>query len=169
MKNHDRQYTLAVCLAVFILLSGLSRLFTFQTAAQSLSPQEMITQAWELARQSGSYHYHSQVEQTTYPLPKLSNSGRAPQEDTVTLDGSVNVPEASMEMTLWQNGGGTLADGVSIRVENGKTFARTGQGEWTEINDVADLFAPNNDPLSFVDSGFTLCNAAAKRRQALRL
>ncbi|MDJ0756691.1 MAG: hypothetical protein QNJ45_24360, partial [Ardenticatenaceae bacterium] len=154
-----------VVLTASFLLANLFNFATRRSEAQPITPEERIEQAWELARASGSYDYFSQVEQTSYPLPSLANTSREPQTDLMTLDGSVNFPEESMEMTLWQNGGGQLEDGLTIRVADGKTEARIGENEWQEIGHVADAFAPNADPLMFVDSAVNVEFAGSETRQ----
>ena len=164
MQTHRPRFILVVLLLALLSIGAFLAL-TNRSQAQPLTAKEEIINAWGLAQASGTYNYHSQVQQVTYPVPKLSNTSRSPQEDTLTMSGSINLPAESMEMTLWQNAGGSLADGLSIRVEDGQTWARRGENDWVAIDDVANLFAPNNDPLSFVDSATNVQLAGTDTRQ----
>ena len=118
------------------------------------SPQQAVQQAWELAQDSGSYQYRSRVAQTTYPAPKLTNAGRSPREDHLGVEGSIDQPAGTMEMTLWKDASFAPDRGVEIRLENNRAYGRVGQGEWEEVDNVGDTFAPGGDPLGFL-SGIT--------------
>ena len=63
-----------------------------------------IRQAWQRAQQSGAYDFRSNIEQTTYPVPSLSNAGRSPRRDQLAMEGSIDQPGRTMEMSLWQDG-----------------------------------------------------------------
>ena len=118
--------------------------------AHQSSPDTIIRDAWQLAQASGQYNYRSQIEQTTYPAPKLTNAGRAPVEDFVALEGSVDLAARAMEFTLWQDASFDPNSGLSVKVEGDQAYGRSGQGTWEPIDNFADAFAPSGDPLAWL-------------------
>ena len=143
-------FTSSTIIAACIIL-----VFLFSKTAVSApddSPQDIINTAWELAHESGSYAYQTAVSQTIYPAPSLTNVGRQPEEETIALQGTVDLPADLMEMTIWQNGVPEPETGLSVRIENGEAYGRYGENEWQPIDNIANLFAPNQDPLGFLGS-----------------
>ena len=116
----------------------------------NMTPQEVIENAWKLAQQSGTYSFRSAIEQTTYPAPTITNAGRDPKQDTLAMEGDIDQPAETLEMTVWPDQSFNPETGIAIRVADNKTFQRTGQGEWEEIDNISDVFAPGGDPLGFL-------------------
>ncbi len=114
------------------------------------SPNAIIREAWQLAQASGQYDYRSQIEQTTYPTPKLINAGRPPVEDFVALEGSVDVDAQALAFTLWQDASFNPDTGLSVKVEGDQVYGRSGQGTWEPIDNFNDAFAPSGDPLAWL-------------------
>ena len=136
---------LVTCLAFLLVAPQLS------TAETPSTPEEILKQAWQNATSSGRYDYRTQIGQTAYPLPTLSNSGRPPTENHVAMAGSVDLRSETMDLTLWRHGGFDPNQGVQIKVENGRAYSRHGEnGAWEEIDNVTGLFAPAGDPLAFL-------------------
>ena len=138
-------------LIVLILLFCSVNLFSVDQAdSPAPRPQNAVVRAWELAQASGTYQYRSEIEQTTYPAPSITNAGRQPQQDHITLEGDIDIVAETMAMTLWTDSSYNPDTGIQIRVENGEAYGRLGEGKWEAIDNVADAFAPGGDPLSFV-------------------
>lgn len=116
----------------------------------ALTPRKAIEQAWEKAQNSGSYGYRAQIEQTTYPAPKVINTGSSPQKDNLAIAGTIDQDAGNMSMTVWLDGSFNPNTGYEIKVEGNQAYGRSGQGEWEEIENVADSFAPGSDPLGFL-------------------
>ena len=163
MKRINPRTLLILSVAVFCIFVWQRPYLT--NAQQPNSPEQIVQQAWEQAQASSTYDYRANLEQTTYPLPKLSNSGRTAVQDTLLIEGNVNQAEERLEMTLWQNGNTSLDAGLSIRVEAGVAYGRTGQNDWQEVNNVSDLFAPGGDPLGFLHAVTNLAEAGSETRQ----
>jgi hypothetical protein len=71
--------------------------------------------------------------------------------DRSYIEGEVNRADATMHMRMWSNGGCiAAAQGLELRVENGKTYGRIAGSAWEETEAIHDLFAPDNDPLSYL-------------------
>ncbi len=149
MKQHRTILTLIILvlglLGLTILLSPSS-----SAAADSLSPQAAVEQAWRLAEASGRYDFDTQIEQTAYPLPTLGNAGAAPIQDTFAMLGQVDLPNDQMEMTFWQDNSYDPNSGAAIRVEGSQTYGRVGQDEWQEVDNITDFAAPGGDPMAFL-------------------
>ncbi len=114
-----------------------------------------VLEAWQQLRQAGSYEFHSRVEQTILPGPRLSNVGRAAERQTYYISGSTDLPAERMLISMYQNSGSLLnsGDGVDIRLEDGKAFGRAAGEDWRELEDFsAELFAPGNDAASFLSA-----------------
>ena len=109
-----------------------------------------LDEVWQRAQTSGAYEFRTLIDQTIYPAPSLRNAGRPPQQDKVGMAGAINAYAQSFTMTLWRNATFDPAQGVKMKVENGRSYARTGLSEWEEVSGVTEGFAPAGDPLNFL-------------------
>ncbi len=121
-------------------------------ARADTSPQGLVLQAWELAQRSGSYHFATRLEQTTYPAPTIANVGVGSRVESVYLDGSADLPGETLQMRMWQDGGGVgdIAEAAEVRIEGDAAYGRVTGGEWSEIDNFAGSIAPGNDALGFL-------------------
>ena len=151
-------------------------LFTFlqtqtisaQEQAETSKAQQALEAVWQQAQTSGAYEFRTLINQTIYPAPKVSNAGRPPQKERVGIEGSINTYAESFNMTFWRNATFDPAQGIEMKVENGRSYARTSHSEWEEVGSITDSFAPAGDPLNFLagvshvqqgeDHTFTLAN-----------
>lgn len=124
----------------------------FWPTAEANSPIQAITKAWERVQASNTYRFDTHIEQTQYPLPALHNVGRAPQTDHIYVAGERHDTADLLEMTLWQGQRGTAESGLTVKRENGQTYRRTPHGTWEPHDGLTDLFAPNGDPLLFLQT-----------------
>lgn len=138
----------------------------------NISPEKIVQRAWLLAQQSGAYGFNTEIVQTIHPAPSLANVGSSSRVEQVYLQGQVNLPQETLQMALYQNGGSLLnpADGVEIRVEAERAFGRqlvaaplhptdpifavidsvAAQPGWEEIEDFSGAFAPGGDLMAFL-------------------
>lgn len=138
------------CLIVVFVVLTLIGWLPGKEAIAGREPTDVLEQAWGLAQQSGSYHYRSSVEQTIYPALTVQNAGRDPRVDHLGVEGQTDVLAETMSMTLWPDGSFNPQTGIEAKVENGQTYGRRGQGEWQELENTTDSFAPGGDPLGFL-------------------
>ena len=132
---------------VFVLVMMVLAFRPIITSAQNVN-DDPIPRAIELAAKSGSYDYHSFVEQTTYLAPSFGNAGRAPKVEQLGLSGSADAEADMIEMTLWQDGSFDPATGVEMQLRDGRSYARRGpNAEWEEISNISDSVAPDGDPM----------------------
>jgi subtilisin-like proprotein convertase family protein len=147
------RYTYRFCLLVLsiVLLSMGSALFPQISQADAPSPEQIVQRAWQHASALGVYRFATEVTQTTFPAPALSNVGRSSQQDTLYLEGQVDLPAHVMQISLWQ--GGSAADSTSaieVRLEGEQGYGRAPGGSWQEIDSFADAFAPGNDLMAYL-------------------
>lgn len=133
------------------LLAGL---FFFSPLASWAAPvpSQAVQVAWERAHELGAYHFTTQIEQTTYPAPALTNVGRSPRQETLHLEGSADLAARTMQLTLW-TGEGSVANpgsGVEVRIEGEQGYGRQTGGQWQPLGDLSGAFAPTNDHLSYL-------------------
>jgi hypothetical protein len=144
----QRLLPLTLLLLVGSLIGGLAFL-PHAAAARRTDP---ITAAWERARAAGRYEFTSNITQTTIPLASLVNVGRTSRSEQFYLEGQSDLAEQRMEFTLWSDGGSVLQaeSGISIRTEGGKSYGRRGAGEWQELDNFTESFAPQGDFLGYL-------------------
>ncbi len=134
------------------------------TAASTNPSMTAVQTAWENAQQSNTYTFDTRIEQTTFPLPALTNVGRQPQTDRVFLAGRRDRAQDLLEMTLWQHARGSDESGISVRSQDGRTFRRNAVGEWEEQDGINALFAPGGDPLTFLQTAKNIASLGTDTR-----
>ncbi len=149
MKRHP-SLRLFFVLAAALLCAAV--LMPQGSRARPLSAQEEVQSAWQRAQQAGAYRFATEIVQTTHPAPKLVNVGRGSRQDTLRIEGETSLPNRTLRMTLWQEGGSALnaRDGVEVRVEGDRAYGRPPGGTWEEIPDFSGAFAPGNDLLAYL-------------------
>jgi len=123
--------------------------------AASTSPpfgQDPVKAAWRRAQDSGVYRFSTTIVQKTHPAPTLANVGRTSREERTYLEGETNLPESTLQMTLWRNGGSVMkrGDGVELRIDGDRAQGREIGGLWHEIDADAAAFAPGNDLMAYL-------------------
>ena len=123
----------------------------FPQWTQAAAP-DPVTAAWQRARAAGNYRFTSDVTQVTLPLATLANVGRTSRSEELYMEGQNDLHAQQMAFTLWTEGGSVLQaeSGVSVRTEDGKTFARRGAGEWEVVDDMTGAIAPQGDFLGYL-------------------
>ena len=68
------------------------------------------------------------------------------------MEGSVDLPARTLQLSLWQGAGSLLipGDGVEIRIEGDQAYGRQSGGQWQEIDDFSGSFAPGGDLLVYL-------------------
>ncbi len=147
---HRRIWLLLVVILVGVLLLGRTVMPQIATA----SPPDPITAAWEQVRTAGSYHFDADVTQLTVPIAKVTNVGRTSRTEQLHLAGQSDLRAQTLQLHLWSDGGSVLQTegGVAVKVENGRTFARRGAGEWQVADGAVDGLAPQGDFLAYLQA-----------------
>ena len=116
------------------------------------TPRDPIVGAWEAARAVGSYAFTTDIRQVTIPSARITNVGRSSKNQLLHLEGQADLQQELLEMTLWTDGGNTAQpnSGVSVKVADGQTYTRQGDGEWQVTDNLLDGVAPGGDFLGFL-------------------
>ena len=112
-----------------------------------------VTAAWQKAKASGSYDFDADMTQVTIPNATVTNVGRSSRTEQIHLEGQNNLTAKSMMMRIYSEGGSLLdqSGALQVKVENGKTLVRKGEGNWQEEPAFsADSLAPAGDFMSFL-------------------
>jgi type II secretory pathway pseudopilin PulG len=169
IKSRSQQSKYLFHALFLLILTGVLLLSVWQSpmaqAEEPVTPQQVIAQAWQLAQDSGRYAFDSQINQTTYPLPSLTNAGRPPENQQIALAAQVDKMAETSEITFWRGLQGLPEQGMTIRTEDGRSQQRLGTGEWEIVNENTDFFAPNNDPLTFLQVATNIQDAGTDSRQ----
>ena len=128
-----------------------------------------ITAAWERVQAAGSYHFSSDVTQTTTPSASVRNVGRRSQTDQIYLEGMADIDATAMEFRLWSGSGSLLQDGSSLaaRVADGKTYTKQNEGEWQEASDFTQSLAPAGDFMSYLVAARDITDLGEETRAGL--
>lgn len=161
-------WTLLKPLAVVFLLIVLA--FTVkQVSSTPPSPEDELRAAWQQARASGAYDYHTTIIQTTWPLPKLENVGLSSKQHRLYLEGQTDLTSRFMQMRLWAEGGHapTGQKGIEIRVDDGQAQGRVDGGEWQAVDNVTQIFAPDYDALTYLVAARNVVKAGQDSRAGI--
>ncbi len=150
MKFHTARHRREL-LAIVLLIGVLAGLTLHPAWTRAAAP-DPVTAAWQHATSAGNYRFTSDLTQTTLPLATIANVGRTSRTETLYLEGQNDLRARQMAFTLWSAGGNVLnaESGVSVRMEDGKTYARQGAGEWEVVDDMTGAIAPQGDFMSFL-------------------
>jgi hypothetical protein len=135
-----------------MLVLGAAGALALSPAWTRAAAPDPATAAWQRARAAGNYRFTSDVTQVTLPLATLTNVGRTSRSEELYMEGQNDLRAQQMAFTLWTEGGSVLQaeSGVSVRTEDGKTFARRGAGEWEVVDDMTGAIAPQGDFLGYL-------------------
>jgi hypothetical protein len=125
------------------------------------TPADALQRAWQAAEAIAAYRYHTTIDQTSTPLPTLANVGTGPRQQQIYLEGSVNRAAQSMQMKLWNEDGNVIqgAGALELEVAHGVARGRVDGGEWEEVDDFSNFFAPGQDPLGFIRAAHNVTQA----------
>jgi hypothetical protein len=128
-----------------------------------------LAAALERARAAGSYDFTSDITQVSVPTSKVTNVGRTSRTDRFHLEGQSNLAARSLQMHMW-SGDGSVANpdsGVAVKIEDGKTYVRSGQDPWKEREGLLDSFAPEGDFMAFLAAMRDLVAHPAETRSGI--
>ncbi len=150
MGHRNHRYDVALGIAGLVLL--LASLVGSKVSQAAPSAGAAVDHAWRRAQEAGVYHFSTEIVQTTYPAPAVTNAGRRSQTERLYLEGRVNTPAHQMALTLRPEGGNVLSrqDSFEIRVDGNQAYGRKPGGEWQEIQDFSGAFAPAGDLLAYL-------------------
>jgi len=146
------RYGVIITLVAFILLALAAIPWTIQ-ADSPPSPEDVVRQAWQRARELGEYHFATRMEETSYPAPTVANVGKSSRKETLYIEGDVDLSQHLVQMKLWP-GDGRLSNpnGVAeMRFERGHSYFRVVGGQWEEAEDYSYMdVVPGDDALAYL-------------------
>lgn len=153
--------------AIVVFITLIFSLFAIRPLSLWAEPAARAVQAaWQQANDIGQYRFAAEIVQTTRPLPTLANAGKSSQTERLYIEGSTDTAAESMSLKLWSEGGSAaLGQGaVEIRVADGRTLGRVNNGSWQEVDNMTDFFAPNGDPLQFLNTAEQITELGRENR-----
>ncbi|MEM7127834.1 MAG: LamG-like jellyroll fold domain-containing protein [Chloroflexota bacterium] len=151
-RDRDKQSNIPIFALMALILVLIASAFNLPTQiAAAISPYQQLVQAWTKAGDIGRYDYRSTAQQITYPAPALANIGQPPKKDNLAAQGQFDNLADELSFTFWLDGSFNPDTAIDVRSDGEKTWSRQGQGEWEEVQDVSGTFAPNGDPLAFLN------------------
>ena len=111
-------------------------------ASSNLSAESQVQAAWRNANSADSFHFATDLAQTTYPAPALTNVGRSSRTDSMHIEGTFDRPNQTMLMSLWNGGGSVLnaQDALELRVVGDVAEGRVSGGEWEKVDQTTIRF-----------------------------
>ncbi|HSH01807.1 MAG TPA: LamG-like jellyroll fold domain-containing protein [Anaerolineae bacterium] len=138
---------------------------TAVTANSSPEPTKSLQQAHQQIAHSEQYEFTTRIEQKSYPLPSLSNSGRQPQVDVMSVAGTIAVERDEADFTIWQNEIGAVEAGLQFRRVDGSWSERRFGGEWEERGEVLTGLLDGGNPLLFLQTATDVTLVGREERQ----
>jgi hypothetical protein len=140
---------LAALLVVMLVIAALGTAMR-TSASESTNP---LVAAWDAGRSTGSYHFRSDVVQTTTPIATVANAGRTSESQTLFMEGDSDVTATAMELTVWSGAVEPDAgNSMGMRVVDGAASQRLGSGEWEPSGSALDTVVPPGDFLAYLDA-----------------
>ena len=137
--------------AFAFILSGIAILQTISPVAlaQQADPTaaDAVQSAWDLAKDAATYHYTSDIKQTTYPAPAIENIGKPPRVDNFLAIGEFDqiAEKMSLELTTQDK------QWVEVEIDGLEARGRTSvDGEWESLGSLDEFLIPGGDPLGFL-------------------
>ncbi|MBI1298337.1 hypothetical protein GC175_25665 [bacterium] len=141
--------------------AGIAPLRLAPIARAQDAPTTALQRAWQTAEDIAAYRYHTTIDQVTSPLPTLANVGLSPQQEQIYIEGSVDRAAETMQMKLWNDDGNVIqgVGALQLEVADGIARGRVDGGDWQEVDDFSNFFAPGQDPLGFVRAAHNVTQA----------
>ena len=142
---------LALAVGIPMLLMAIAIAPLASAAESAPTPEQVVQRAWQHAQELGVYHFASEIVQTTYPAPAVANFGRTSRQETLYLEGDVDLPAHAIGMSLWKDGNVlNPRDGLEVRIEGDRAWGRQIGGAWQEMDDFSNAFAPGGDLMAYL-------------------
>ena len=151
----------AVIAALTVLIASLAgplNLPWADTAART------VQRSWAAAHRADAYRFTSDIVMTITPAASPGTVGQQSTQQFASLEGSANLPEGRMFMTLrrMQSTGFDQLSDRQFKVEDGKSYQRLSDQEaWEESSDFSGVFAPGGDLLAFLSAARDIRRASA--------
>ena len=119
-------YASVVLLSVVLLLAST---YLLVSAHQRVSPIERMRRVQEVAKLSGAYKFHTEIDSISDYAPRITNTGKESRHDQLVIDGAVDESNHTSEITI-QNQNGIM---LEVRRERGLTYMRQPGSDWQQV------------------------------------
>jgi hypothetical protein len=145
---------LLTAIAAGLSLAAAALVAPFIAPRLQSSQPDPLEAALRRVQAAGSYRFSSDITQVTLPTSKVTNVGRSSRSDRLHLEGETNLRAQSSMMHLWAQDGAVSdpSSGITVKVENGKTYVLEETGAWREQESLTDSFAPQGDFMAFLSA-----------------
>ncbi|PDW01781.1 LamG-like jellyroll fold domain-containing protein [Candidatus Viridilinea mediisalina] len=111
-----------------------------------------VTASLQRAVLAGGYRFQADALLVSDPVPSMASVGQAPERHELFFRGHSNLKDDETYLRLWTQGGNvSMGDGsVELRISEGTTLIREGEGPWEEHQGLGDLYAPGGDLLGYL-------------------
>ena len=147
--NKTFTYATAVLFSIVVLLTST---FLVVSAQQRISPLERMRRVQEVAKLSGAYSFHTEIDSVSDYAPRITNIGKESRHDRLIIDGAVDESNNSSTITI-QNQNGIM---LEVRRERGQTYMRQPGSDWQTVK--ANTNVAQINTLTFL-SGVVNANA----------
>jgi ABC-type amino acid transport substrate-binding protein len=119
MNRRTLKLWLLAAIAALLLAALAAAPLALQAGSTPPTPAQAVQQAWQRAHDLGTYRFTTDLTATAYPAPTLANTGRPARDERLHLEGDVDLPASTLQMSLWGGDGSVLnpASGVEVRIE----------------------------------------------------
>ena len=115
--------------SITLMILVCSILYLLSINAHTQSPLARMKSAQEIAKMSGQYQFHTDVEQISNYAPSITNYGRESRRDQLSVDGAINESTQTSNITI-TNARGVL---LEVRRERGITYSRQPGTGWQRV------------------------------------
>jgi hypothetical protein len=117
-----------------------------------VSSSDPLTAAWDRVQDAGSYHFRSDVQQASTPAATVVNAGRSGSSQSLYLEGDTDVDAGATEFSLSASAQSVGRESLGMRVVDGVSYSREGDGEWLESAAATDQLAPTGNFLTYLSA-----------------
>ena len=117
-----------------------------------VSSSDPLTAAWDRVQDAGSYHFRSDVQQSSAPAATVVNAGRSGSSQSLYLEGDTDVDAGATEFSLSASAQSVGRESLGMRVVDGVSYSREGDGEWLESAAATDQLAPTGNFLTYLSA-----------------
>ncbi|MGK0274939.1 MAG: hypothetical protein ACI9N0_001320, partial [Ilumatobacter sp.] len=117
-----------------------------------VSSSDPLTAAWDRVQDAGSYHFRSDVVQASTPAATVVNAGRSGSSQSLYLEGDTDVDAGATEFLLSASAQSVGRELLGMRVVDGVSYSREGDGEWLKSAAATDQLAPTGNFLTYLSA-----------------
>ncbi|MEM7128456.1 MAG: LamG-like jellyroll fold domain-containing protein [Chloroflexota bacterium] len=112
------------------------------------NPTADLRAAINQAQRAGHYDFATDLIQTERFAERLENIGRSDKVTRLAMNGTVDLPSKSTQLTITALGRGT----TTLKSVDGVVYEQQADRSWTQLDEQLPIFAPNGNPAELLVS-----------------